>query len=816
MKNPLRFVSYLLIAVASVGITHGLFRISANYFDSVGKNDDSSDFQSLSDKKVLYISSYNNTFDNVGQQVRGLKSVFDPANIALDVQFMDMLNFDSKSNLDIFYKTLQIKFSRKDSYDAVVLGDDFALSFAFDHEKEFFNDIPLVFTGVNDGRLAALAEQNQNATGFISDKSIRGTVEIAMKLYPKAKVIYAVYDDSTMGIERQSDFFSLRQNYSGYLFRGVDASEYSRESLGKILDVIEEDNLVICLGVSEDNDGNWYSSTETTEFLATHTKAPVFSDNFSSVGKGFVGGKIINEEKMAKAAAEVVKDIVEGDVDIKNLHVSRFEPEYYFDSELLKKFGMKKKVLSSAILLNKKYDYWQKYFPILSPVIEIFVSLLVFFVVLFTCIVEIYKSHRENAFSTKHDLLTGLYNRYAILSRIGLAIKSGKKFSVIQIDVDDFRSINDFNSYKCGDAILKELALRIKSLCKDGKYEAARFDGDSFLLIFKGGNLSQNAPEIYFLKQFLENAIVFEEKTFLIRTTGGIVNSRPEFDVDDYLSNVDIAIHFAKRQGKSRFLIFDDEMKNEVLKISKIGNLLENACKNEDFNVLYQPQIDAKTGKVCGYEALVRLPNSDISPSVFIPIAERDGHIAKIGRIVTEKVVRQLAEWRKSGRELHRVSINFSVAQLEDKNYIPFLSKLMRTYEIPPELIVIEITESFLLKDRIRALELFGQFSSLGIKVAIDDFGTGYSSLNYLGYLPVCAVKLDKSTVDAYLDGKPEFIENIVRLVHSLGMKLTVEGVEEKWQYDKLKLFGCDFIQGYFFSKPLSYEDLKTFVPKTE
>ncbi len=816
MKNPLRFISYLLIVFASIGISHGLFRISANYFDSVGKNDDSSDFQSLSDKKVLYISSYNNTFDNVGQQVRGLKSVFDPANIALDVQFMDMLNFNSKSNLDIFYKTLQIKFSGKNSYDAVVLGDDFALSFAFDHENEFFKDIPLVFTGVNDGRLAALVEQNQNAAGFFSDKSIRGTVEIAMRLYPKAHVIYAVYDDSTMGIERQSEFFSMRQSYPGYLFRGVDASEYSREALGKVLDVIEENNLVICLGVSEDKDGNWYSSTETTEFVAAHTKAPVFSDNFDSVGKGFVGGKIINDEKMAKSAAEVVKGIIEGKTDIKNLHAVRVEPEYYFDSALLKKFNMKKKVLSSAIFLNRKYDYWQKYFPILSPLVEIFVSLLVFLVILFAFIVEIYRSHRENAFSSKHDLLTGLYNRYTILNRIGLSIKNGRKFSVIQIDVDDFRSINDFNSYKCGDAVLKELALRIKSLCAEGKYEAARFDGDSFLLIYKGENLSQNDPEIYFLKQFLENAIVFENKTFLIRTTGGIVNSRPEFEVDDYLSNVDIATHFAKRQGKSRFLIFDDEMKNEVLKNSKIGALLENACNNENFSVLYQPQIDAKTEKLCGYEALVRLPDSDIPPSVFIPIAEKDGHIAKIGRIVTEKVVRQIAEWRKSGERLYRVSINFSVAQMDDKNYIPFLSKLMRTYEIPPELIVIEITESLLLKDRAQALELFRQFASLGIKIALDDFGTGYSSLNYLGYLPVCAAKLDKSTIDAYLDGRPEFIENIVRLVHSLGMKLTAEGVEEKWQYDKLKSFGCDFIQGYFFAKPLSCEALKTFVSKME
>lgn len=816
MKSLLRFILYFLIAVASAGISHGLFRVGASYFNSVGKSYDTSSFQSLSDKKVLYISSYNNTFDRAAQQIRGLRSVFGPANIALDIEFMDMQNFNSESNLDIFCKTLQMKFSRKNFYDAIVLGDDFALSFAFDHENDFFSGIPMVFAGVNNGRLAALAEQKQNVKGFFSEKNIRGTIEIAMKLHPKARVVYAVYDDSTIGIERQSEFFSLKSNYPGYLFRGVDASEYSREALGKVLDVIEENNLVICLCASEDKDGKWYSSTETTEFVSAHVKAPIFSDEFASVGKGFVGGRIINDEKMAEAAAKTVKDIIEGVSDIKKLHVSKVDSEYYFDSALLKKFNMTKKVPCDAVLLNRKYDYWKRNFPVLGPFIEIFLSMILFLAILTACIFEVFKSHRKILFSASHDSLTELYNRYAIFGRIGAAIKSGKEFSVIQFDVNDFRSINDFNSYKCGDAVLRELAARIRYLCDEGKYEGARFDGDSFLLIYKGATLSQNDPEIYFLKEFIENAIVFEGKSFFIRITGGIVNSQPGLDVDDYLSNVDIAVHAAKRQGRSRFLIFDDEMKNEILRNSQIGNLLENACKNDDFTVLYQPQIDAKSGKVCGYEALARISNSNVSPGVFIPIAERGGHIAKIGRIVTEKVIKQIADWRKSGHELQRVSINFSVAQLEDRSYVQFLSKLMRTYEIPSELIVIEITESLLLKDRNQALELFEQFGELGIKIALDDFGTGYSSLNYLGYLPFCCVKLDKSTVDAYLDGKAEFIENIVRLVHSLGMKLTVEGVEEKWQYDRLKSFGCDFIQGYFFSKPLSNEDVKTFVPNTE
>lgn len=814
MKNPRRFISYFLIIVAALGILHGLSRLAFGYLGSIKKNNEISIFSSLSDKKILYISSYNSSFDNVEMQLRGLKSVFDPENIALDVQYMDMLSFNSQVNLDIFKRSLEIKFSRKNAYDAVVLGDDFALSFALEYQDEYFKNIPLIFIGVDDEKLAKSAAKNPFVTGFYEQKKLRDTIEIAMQLYPRSRIIYAIYDDSHIGKKRQKEFFSLKSDYSGYLFRGINASYYTREGLGNILEVIESNNIVICLGVASDKDGNWYSSADTTAFVSAHTEVPVFTDNFYAVGRGFVGGRIINSEKMARQAALTIKKIIEGSEKVENIPPVKFEAEYLFDKDVMKKFNLSRKSLVDIVYINKTKEYWSKYYPILSPFVEIFVFLLLLFGILIANLIEVYKSRKMVAFSAKHDALTGLYNRYSIMEQLEKIIKSGIKFAVLQVDVDDFRSINDFNSYKCGDVVLKELAARIKSLCDDGTYEAARFDGDNFLLIYKGSNLVVNDPEIYFVKQLLGNGIAYNDKTFFVRTSAGVVNSQAEFKVDDYLANVDIATHIAKKQGKSKYVIFSNEMKQNVIRNSEIGHILEEACKNDDFNVLYQPQIDTNSGEIYGYEALVRLPGNKLSPGEFIPIAEKDGHIAKIGRIVTEKVIKQMAEWRGTGHELHRVSINFSVGQMADKSYIPFLSKLMRTYEISSDLIGIEITESLFLENKQQAMDLFKQFDELGIKIALDDFGTGYSSLNYLTYLPIHTVKLDKSTVDTYLDGRASFIENIVNLVHSLGMKLTVEGVEEKWQYDKLKSFNCDYIQGYFFSKPLSGEDIKTFVPK--
>jgi EAL domain-containing protein (putative c-di-GMP-specific phosphodiesterase class I) len=247
---------------------------------------------------------------------------------------------------------------------------------------------------------------------------------------------------------------------------------------------------------------------------------------------------------------------------------------------------------------------------------------------------------------------------------------------------------------------------------------------------------------------------------------------------------------------------------------------VEFACENDGFFVMFQPQLMAKDDSIFGFEALTRLKMTDsqgrtriVSPGDFIPVAEKSGYIAKIGRIITEKTIMAMVSWRQRGIKLHKVSINFSAAQMSDEGYVDYLSALLKKNNITPKLICIEITESLFLGNRKQATELFEQFKSLGVQLALDDFGTGYSSLSYLAYLPVDIVKIDKSMVDNYLaiPEKAVFVENIVNLVHSLNMKLVVEGVETKWQYDKIKMLGGDYIQGYFFSEPILPEEVETF-----
>ena len=231
--------------------------------------------------------------------------------------------------------------------------------------------------------------------------------------------------------------------------------------------------------------------------------------------------------------------------------------------------------------------------------------------------------------------------------------------------------------------------------------------------------------------------------------------------------------------------------------------------------MLYQPKIDAVTKKVNGYEALVRMKEPGIYPGQFIPVAEQNGWIWKIGRITTELVIKQLAAWRDEGYELHPVSVNFSSNQINDLGYLKMVEDLLEKYDIPAKYLEIEITEGLFLDRTSQSENLFKSFKDMGIRLLMDDFGTGYSSLGYLTYIPVDVIKLDKSLVDAYLvDGRDLFIRDVIQLMHDLDKEMIIEGVEEEWQYQRLREFGAETIQGYFFSKPIPADEAISFEVK--
>jgi len=236
--------------------------------------------------------------------------------------------------------------------------------------------------------------------------------------------------------------------------------------------------------------------------------------------------------------------------------------------------------------------------------------------------------------------------------------------------------------------------------------------------------------------------------------------------------------------------------------------------ENDGFFMLYQPQVDVMSRRLVGFEALARAKGRDLPPGKFIPVAEKNGLIWKIGRVTTELVVRQIAAWRDAGKALYPISINFSSMQLSDEGYLSFLKALLERYRVPAGLVEIEITESCFVGKTDYAINLFEQFKAMGITLLMDDFGTGYSSLGYLTYLPVDVIKLDKSIVDTYLvPGKDHFIQNVIRLVHDLDKKIIIEGVETRGQARRLRDLGADIIQGYYFSKPIPPENTIDFMP---
>lgn len=481
-------------------------------------------------------------------------------------------------------------------------------------------------------------------------------------------------------------------------------------------------------------------------------------------------------------------------------------------------------------------EAFEKYRGLAIPIAIILISLIVLMVGLILNSWELYKIGDSLTYTAEHDQLTGLPNSVLFHKKLAEAIKAEKNFTILLIDLENFRSINDFNSHEIGDFVLKKVAERLAGIQPTWGMEpfAARHSSDKFIVLVTNTKAESESTMLFYIRQALSSPIqipvngsnknqTLNQKTINLRTSIGVVNSdivEDKTSVEEYLSAIDIALNEAKSIGKNKYVFFNIEMKKKIVQKAQTARIIETACKHDKFSVVYQPQIKAEDGTLHGYEALIRMKDGKLGPAQFIPIAEEDGHIAKIGRIITEKVIRQIAEWRKHGVPLKRVSINYSFGQLEDKEYVSYLTNLMKSYNIPAELIGIEITESLFMGNKARAFEVFEEFKEADIKVALDDFGTGYSSLSYLTQLPLETVKIDKSLVDTYLlkndadKDSSQFIKNIVSLVHTLGMKITVEGVEYRWQFDKLKEFGCDYIQGYFFSKPLSGDEIETFIPQ--
>lgn len=423
-----------------------------------------------------------------------------------------------------------------------------------------------------------------------------------------------------------------------------------------------------------------------------------------------------------------------------------------------------------------------------------------------------------------YDGLTGLSNRTLFIDHANLALKNHKSTETLLafyfFDIDNFKFINDSLGHTKGDILLQMVGARLKRIMTEVD-TVARFGGDEFAI------LKVDVPNKSAAAEFAQKILDILSQPFHIMgrdlfttvSMGIALSPNDGVSSSELLKNSDMAMYKAKELGRNNYKFYTNELILRSEKRLYIENSLRKAIQNEELVLFFQPKISTLTNQVCGAEALIRWKHPErgwVPPVEFIPVAEDSGIIERIGDWVLDEACRLKKEWKEKNLPTFPVSINVSGKQLARANWSHRVQSTILQYNINPEEIELELTESSIMENPEKSIEAFEYLSGLGIKVSIDDFGTGYSSLSYLKKINADVLKIDRSfVIDLELNEDDRAIcKAIINMAHSLGMEVIAEGVENAAQRDLLHDLGCHMIQGYLYSKPLPAEDFVAFVKK--
>ena len=809
--------------------------------------------EDVSEAKVLFISSYSERFNTVPEQIKGLKEVFDANKITMDIEYMDAKRFDKPEDVENFYKLLAYKINKLQPYDVIVVGDDNALQFALDYQEELFQEIPIVFLGINDFDRANLAVNRGSFSGVIEKVPLEENIELALSFNPKATKVVGIVDNTLTGIGDKRQFYNMASLFPDLIFETINSSEYTLGDVAYKLSMLEDDTIILYQSMFVDKNGVQLTIEEASAFIYKNTKVPVYRTAIGGVGEGLLGGIRVSYSDSGRVAARMVVDILNG-ASIENIDMIDESPkQYFFDYNIIKEYEINENLIpEDAIIINREIGFYEENKEYVLGAAILVLLLLTISVVLAIDNVKIRKAEKElmesneelavtyeeltaqeeelraqyntigenleniqelnkkNDKLARYDYLTNLPNRNEFSNIIKKEINKNRPFAVMLLDIDNFKKINDSLGHVYGDEILKEVANRFREIM-DEKVFISRFGGDEFLILVTEED-EEEKIQVYIKKineVFEKSFIQGMKENHLSCSIGVTLYPKDDLDLNQLMMNADTAMYKVKQNGRNNYLFYNDEMKKELKKRMDIESILREALKNDGFKLVYQPKVEVQTGIISGFEALLRLKNYNISPAYFIEIAEESDIILEISRWVTRETIQEVSKWKNKGFELKPISINFSAKQLRDLEYVQFLKEALEEYQVEAKFLEIEITENVLLENTDSTMKYLNQLRDVGTKIVLDDFGTGYSSINYLTYLSVERVKLDKSLCDRFLElNNTKVIDSIISLVHGLDMEITAEGIEKPEQYYRLREAGCDYIQGYLFSKPLDIEEI--------
>jgi diguanylate cyclase (GGDEF)-like protein len=425
-------------------------------------------------------------------------------------------------------------------------------------------------------------------------------------------------------------------------------------------------------------------------------------------------------------------------------------------------------------------------------------------------------------YQARHDDLTGLPNRVLFKERLSreivFALREDRSLALLFIDLDRFKRVNDSLGHTAGDELLEQTALRMRNCIRESD-TVARLGGDEFAIILPNiaGVQSVTTVAEHIVRSLSDPFLVGQQESYVSASIGIAICPIDGRDSEELFRKADTAMYRAKDGGRGRFVYFEERMNAEAVERMALERELRQGLLRNEFTLHFQPQVDLRTARITGAEALLRWNHPTrglVSPADFMAAAEETGLIEEIGRRVIFDACAQHAAWRAAGVNPPRIAVNVSGRQFRRGDLIKVVEDALRTTATPGHALEIEVTESVFMDENANAAAVLRQLRQMGLQVAIDDFGTGYSSLSYLKRLPVDVLKIDRSFIaDMTEDYEARVVvEAIVTLAHTLRKSVVAEGVETADQLDLLRTWQCEMVQGFYFSRPLAPERFVEFL----
>lgn len=434
------------------------------------------------------------------------------------------------------------------------------------------------------------------------------------------------------------------------------------------------------------------------------------------------------------------------------------------------------------------------------------------------------KADKEIEYMAYYDNLTGIPNRFLFKDRvenaISLAERNEKCISIMFMDLDDFKSVNDTMGHDGGDHLLKEVSNRLSKTIRKTD-TLARFGGDEFVILLN--NIDKHSDILNIADNIMgvfSRPFTIKGQEFFITSSCGIaIYPMDGEDSKTLVKNADMAMYEAKNTGKNQYFLCSSYTQEEVEKSTKLSNDLYRALERNELSIHYQPQVNLINKEISGVEALLRWNHPEygmISPGVFIPLAEKNGLINNIGEWVLKTACNQNKSWQKRGFKHLQMAVNLSAVQFMNENIARDIERILLETKLDPKYLELEITESIAIKETDYVINVLNKLKKIGVSIAIDDFGTQYSSLSRLKILPIDRIKIDIEFIQGIEKNEKDqaITRVIINLAKSLGMDVIAEGVETAPQLKFLKEKVCDYVQGYYYYKPMPADEIEKILKK--